>query len=163
MPPGDRRGTLGQMLQIKRAVLGGNGVPGAIGDQNIADHGIVDIAAQNHRPGGFESHRRRFGAMEKSQFEGLGRRKGIDVVADIIPIGEADFGACGNYQHTRLELKIDLVHRSGQRRSWRDTFNHDDGILERTSLLIKYRQGCSHRGPAGQTQKQGPGHGRIRR
>src|SRR5690606_10520778 len=78
-----------------------DGEPGMVGDVDVTHHPVMDVAAEHHHTGLVEQHRGAGSVLVQAQFEALGRREGVDVVADVVAIGEADLGARANCQHPR--------------------------------------------------------------
>ena len=64
----------------------------------------MDIAAEHHHTRFVEDHRFTRRTLIEAQLEALGQRKGIDVMANIVAIGERHRGAGTHRQHIRGEL-----------------------------------------------------------
>src|SRR5688572_30130751 len=59
-----------------------------VDDVDIGDHPVMDVAAQGHDPRPIEADAARLLAGKEPELEAADRREGIDVVADIVEIGE---------------------------------------------------------------------------
>jgi hypothetical protein len=69
-----------------------------VGHQDVGQHGVVDVAAQRHQAGAVEVFRRMRGAAIQPEFEGMRGGEGVDLVTDLVGIGEAHGRAHRNDQ-----------------------------------------------------------------
>ncbi|WP_365354848.1 hypothetical protein [uncultured Pseudomonas sp.] len=135
-----RRGiaTRRQGIELERAVFIGHPVPGIIGDVDVAEHPVVDVAAKHHQAGLVEQHRLRRGFLVEPQFEALGGRERIHLMTNVITVGEADLGAGVHGEYPGHELLIALVHAGFEhRRRPRTALEGDDRIGQRLALPIE--------------------------
>ena len=79
----------GRSRSVKAPLLVGGGEVRRRHDQDHARHPVVDVAADLHRAGLVEAHRRRRLALVERDLEGLGARERVDVVVDLVVVREA--------------------------------------------------------------------------
>src|SRR3990167_9266678 len=115
-----------QPVELHAALLVADGKPGIIGDIHITQHTVMNIAAQRHHPRGIEQHRLTGRAFVQAQLKTLGRREGIDVMTDIVAIGEAHRNAGAHRQYMGHKLLGPLIHHP-----WRGRLRAARGALQR--------------------------------
>jgi len=87
-----------------------------IGDQQIRQHFVVNVAAESDHSGLIELHRRVRLAVVQGQLEALGRGERVDLVTHGIAVRERHRGADRDDQQVRSEGSIHLVHHGVHRR-----------------------------------------------
>src|SRR5258706_5707321 len=81
-------GARGQVLQFDLSLRSGLAEVGCIGDVDITDHPVMDVAPELDHAHFVEQHRRCRRAAVQRQLKFLGGGKGIDVGADVFLVGE---------------------------------------------------------------------------
>ena len=108
MPHPHDVGARRKVEQDRPAFCVGLGEVGRFRHIDVADHPVVDVAAQDHYAGLVESHRLRNAGIEW-QFETLCRRKGVNLMAHGVAIGEGHRGTDQYGLHLWNEFLVDLV------------------------------------------------------
>ena len=57
-------------------------------------------------------------------------------MSNVITVGEVHFGTRSDGQHPGLELHVKLIHHRCGRMPGRHAVDHDDGIVENSSIVI---------------------------
>ncbi len=81
-----------------------------VGDVDVANHGIVNVATEHYQPGPVEGDRGVNLAFVQGQVKVLGLRERIDLVAHRIAVRELDAGARGDNKNAGQECQILLIH-----------------------------------------------------
>ncbi len=96
-----------QRSQTRAAGLVAQREEGGSDDQNVADHVVMDVAAEGHDAGRVEGQRRmQAAALIEGQLEGFGRRERIHVMTDCITVRKPDLGTCARDQDVREILAV---------------------------------------------------------
>ncbi len=119
MPHGEHPGAGRDIVQGDLAVAVGLGRIGRVHHVDEGAHIVVDVAAYSDDARLVELDRARLLAAIQLQFEALGRREGIDVVAHLVVVGKGHVRTDRNHQHEGVKLDIVLVHHIGTGRSRR--------------------------------------------
>ena len=88
---------------------------GCVGDHDVPEHRVVDVAAQRDDPGRVELHGRVGLTAIQRQLKTLRWRKRIHLVADRIAVRKFDPSAHRNHDHLRIKGAVHLIHRP---RAW---------------------------------------------
>src|ERR1043165_1021206 len=87
-----------------------------VDDDDERTHLVMDVAAERHDAGFVEEHGIRRAAFVQRELEGLGGGEGVDVVLDVVEVGEADGRARLDGEDVRDEGAVLLLHDGGAAR-----------------------------------------------
>ena len=115
----------------------------------------MNVAAKHHHTGLIENHRRARYALIQAQLKAFSEGERIDVMTDIVAIGERHRGATAHCQHSWRELLRALIHYCSSRCNHRCnlTLQAEHGIGQGLSLAI-HQLGLQAGGVQWRTEQQ---------